>query len=95
MKISKEIKKIKQKLIPLLNDYLGEKPDYLSIGIEFLDHENIWQVVPVYEISGRGHPEYIDFRTPNGIILHGQGINLTSAIRNLLYNINLFQLLRN
>lgn len=90
MKISKEIKKIKQKLIPLITDYLGKKPDYLSIGIEFLDDENVWQVVPSYEISGNGHPEYIYFKTSQGIVLHGQGVALVNAVQNLQYNIDLF-----
>jgi len=95
MKISKEIKKIKLKLIPLITDYLGEKPDYLSIGFEFLDDENVWQAVPSYEISGNRHPEYIFFKTSQGIILHGQGSSFVDAVRNLQYNIDLFSVADN
>ncbi len=76
MLISKEVKKLKKRIKPLIDDHV----EWLSIGIEFA--HGSWLVTPTYEGAGDGHPSYVDDPI-TGLVLTGEGYTLVAAIKNL------------
>lgn len=82
MKISTEIKKLKKRIKPLIDDHVA----FLMIGFEYLDESKSWTITPQYESGGDGHPLYIEIEgTGVGLnpLLQGTGKTLPAAIKNL------------
>lgn len=81
MKISKEIKSLKKRIKKIMY----EKTDYLMIGLEYDVKSKEWSATPCFEISGDGHPLYLDnpLKKYDRLVIQGTGKTLPSAISNL------------
>lgn len=83
MKISEEIKKLKNKIEPLIDDHV----EWLMISFEFSENGK-WHATPQYEGGGDGRATYIEVEGKTDGILQGAGDTLPAAIRNLNINID-------
>lgn len=81
MKVSTEIKSIKKRIRKLMY----EKADYLMIGLEYDAKSKEWSATPCFEISGDGHPLYLDnpLKEDDRLVIQATGKTLPAAIRNL------------
>ena len=81
MKVSKEIKALRNRIEPLIDDHVS----WLSIGLEYCTENNKWYVTPTYEGGGDGNPSYIADPTQNlqTCVLQGVGDSLVTAIKEL------------
>lgn len=79
MKISQEIKKLKKRIKPLIDDHV----QFLMIGFEYLDESKSWQVTPQYEGGGDGYATYIEVEGKATRVLQGDGKTLSAAIKSL------------
>ncbi len=83
MKISEEIKKLKNKIEPLISDHV----EWLMISFEFCK-DGKWYATPQYEGGGNGHASYIEVEGQTDGVLQGVGDTLPAAIRNLNNNVD-------
>lgn len=79
MKISTEIKKLKRRIKPLIDDHV----QHLIIGFEFDSTTKTWQAIPQYEGGGDGFATYIEEENSPTKVLQGEGKSLPAAIKNL------------
>ena len=82
MKVSKEVKALRNRIEPLIDDHVS----WLSIGLEYCIEENKWHITPMYEGGGDGHPSYLTnpcLDKPFAEVLQGVGDSLVSAIKDL------------
>ena len=79
MKISEEIKKLKKKIKPLIDDHVQS----LIIGFEFDSSNKEWQVIPQYEGGGDGYATYLEMEGSPDRVLQGNGKTLPGAIKDL------------
>lgn len=78
MKISKEIKKLRKRIKPLIDDHV----DYLMIGLEFDPKVKTWTATPQFESGGDGHSNYLEQEGAKEV-LQGEGKTLPAAIKDL------------
>jgi len=83
MKISEEIKKLKNKIEPLISDHV----EWLMISFEF-HKDGKWYVVPQYDGIFDGRASYLGVEGQKDVIFQGVGATLPAAIRNLNINID-------
>lgn len=81
MKISKEIKSLRNRIEPLIEDHVS----WLYIGLEYCPESKCWFATPCYEGGGDGSPSYIDnpLACKGASVLQGMGGNLPAAIKDL------------
>lgn len=84
MKVSEEIKKLRKKLKPLIDDHV----EWLMIGLEYRADVKTWYATPQYEGGGDGFATYIEVEGCADRVLQGEGKSLPSAIKDLNKRIN-------